>query len=89
MFIPDPGYTIFSIPDLGSRVTKISDPGSGSASKNLTIKAVSKPLGKIIWDVLLFIPDPDFFPSRIPDPGVKKSPDPDPQHWLVRYVPFS
>jgi hypothetical protein len=26
-----------------------------------------------------------FYPSRIPDPGVKKAPDPDPQHWyLVR-----
>ncbi len=24
----------------------------------------------------MFIPDLDFFPSRIPDPGVKKSPDP-------------
>jgi hypothetical protein len=22
------------------------------------------------------IPDPDFYPSRIPDPGVKKAPDP-------------
>ena len=39
---------------------------------------------------MLFIPDPDagFLPSRIPDPGVKKAPnpgsqipDPDPQHW--------
>jgi hypothetical protein len=41
MFIPDP---IISIPDLGSRilnpgyrVDKIPDPGSGSASKNLSI----------------------------------------------------
>ncbi len=24
----------------------------------------------------LFIPDPDFYPSRIPDPGVKMAPDP-------------
>ncbi len=24
-----------------------------------------------------------FYPSRIPDPGVKKAPDPDPQHWLL------
>ncbi len=34
------------------------------------------------------IPDPGswiwiFFPSRIPDPGVKKSPDLDPQHWFL------
>jgi hypothetical protein len=31
------------------------------------------------------IPDPDltFYPSRIPDLGVEKAPDPDPQHWKV------
>jgi hypothetical protein len=34
MFIPDPN---FSKPDLGSRVKKISNPGFGSASKNLII----------------------------------------------------
>ncbi len=27
-------------------------------------------------------PDPDFFPSRILDPGLRKAPDPDPQHFL-------
>jgi hypothetical protein len=32
MFIPDPN---FSIPDTGSRVKKIPDPGSGSALKDL------------------------------------------------------
>ncbi len=26
-----------------------------------------------------------FYPSRIPDPGVKKAPDPDPQHWCQCY----
>ncbi len=25
-----------------------------------------------------------FYPSRILDPGVKKAPDPDPQHWFRR-----
>ncbi len=42
-----------------------------------------------IW-FRLFMPDPDpgFLPisdsgSRIPDLGVKKAPDPDPQHWYV------
>jgi hypothetical protein len=39
MFIPDPN---FSIRDPGSRVKKIPDPGSGSASNNLTQKIVSK-----------------------------------------------
>jgi hypothetical protein len=35
-----------------------------------------------------FIPDPDptIAPSRIPDPGGKKAPDPDPQHWFARTV---
>ncbi len=36
----------------------------------------------------MFIPDPDLnvllYPSRIPDPGVKKAPDPDLQHCFVR-----
>jgi hypothetical protein len=49
-----------SIPDPGSRVKKIPDPGSGSASKNLRIfnpKFFSK----------LSDPDLDFLP--IPEPG--------------------
>jgi hypothetical protein len=34
----------------------------------------------------LLIPDPDptIAPSRIPDPGGKKAPDPDPQHWSAK-----
>ena len=28
------------------------------------------------------IRDPEKNLFRIPDPGVKKAPDPDPQHWL-------
>jgi hypothetical protein len=60
-------------------------PGSASASKNssfLTQKIVYK-LSEL-WS-RMFLPDPDlyFYPSRIPDPGVKKAPDPDPQHWVV------
>jgi hypothetical protein len=27
-----------------------------------------------------------FYPSRIPDPGVKKAPDPDPQHCTGTFV---
>jgi hypothetical protein len=32
----------------------------------------------------MFIPDPDYFPSLIQDPAVKKAPDPGSglQHWL-------
>jgi hypothetical protein len=84
--IPDPN---FSIPDPGSKRFRIQgkkDPGSGCASKNLSIfnPAVSK-LSKMIWHV-----NPGsgfFFPSRIRirDTGVEKTPDsripdPDPQH---------
>jgi hypothetical protein len=55
MFIPDPGSE-FSIPDPGSRVKKIPDPGFGSASKNLSIfnpKIVSKlsEIGNMIRDI--------------------------------------
>ncbi len=60
----------------GSRVHKIPDPGSASESKNFSIfnpENCFSALGKIIWDV-----HPGsrsgFFP--IPDPGVKKAPDP-------------
>jgi hypothetical protein len=73
MFIPDPN---FSIPDPISMVKKIS--GSGCASKNLIIltqKNVSK-LSK--YDagcssrILILI----FYPSWVPDPAIKKAPDP-------------
>ncbi len=70
MFIPDPGSKRFL------------DLGSASASNNfsiLTQKIVSK-LSEILS--VMFIPDPDpgsgimvFYPSRIPNPGVKKAPD--------------
>jgi hypothetical protein len=62
----------------GSKVEKIPDPGSGSASKNFVFlpkklfpSSQKNDLG---------------CSSRIPDPGVKKhripDPDPDPQHCL-------
>ncbi len=64
----------FSIPDPGSRVKKITDPGSGSASKNLSIlnlKTVSKLSEKLSG---MFIPDLElnFFVSRIPHPDPQK-----------------
>jgi hypothetical protein len=71
MFIPDPGYEFF-YPRSG--VKKIPDPGSESASKNLSIfnpKICFQALGKMIWDVH---PGSGFFP--IPDPWVKKAPEP-------------
>ncbi len=75
MFIPDPN---FSIPGPGSRIKKIPDPGSGSASKNLSIFSPKNcfKLSKI-WSGM-FIPDSDLdlYPSRIADPGVKKAPNP-------------
>jgi hypothetical protein len=58
----------------GSRVKKISDPGSESASKNFRPKTVSKLSEKLSG---LFVPDPDFFP-RILDLGIKKHRIPDP-----------
>ncbi len=67
MFIPDPN---FSIPDPGSRVKNISDPGSGSASKNLSIFLTQKIVSKLseIWS-RMFSPDPDLHFLPIPDPG--------------------
>ncbi len=69
------------------RIKKISAPGSGSASKNY---------GKYSLPLKLFLSswkyDPDcssririliFYPSRIPDPGVKKQRILDPQHCFL------
>jgi hypothetical protein len=76
MFIPDP--TFFHP---GSRIRTVSIPDPGSASKyfNLTPKKTKK------WFLSSRKYDPGcssrirmltFSPSRIPDPGVKKAPDP-------------
>jgi hypothetical protein len=76
MFIPD---QIFSIPD----------PGSGSASKNLSFFNPKLLLSSRKCDpgCSSRIPDPDldfFYPSRIPEPGVKKAaPDPGSATLLV------
>ncbi len=54
-----------SIPDPEFRVAKIPEPGSKSTSKNfsiLTLLTVSKLSEKLSG---MFIPDPDFFPSKI------------------------
>jgi len=50
-----------------------------------THKIVTK-LSKIwVWDPGSGIRDPGSGKNlfRIPDPGVKKAPDPDPQHWFL------
>jgi hypothetical protein len=86
MFILDPGSKVFHH---GSQILHQKDPGSGLASKNLSIfkpKTVSQ-LPEIGFG--MFIPDPNFSHTGsqiwIPDPGVKKPkkkliPDPYPQH---------
>jgi hypothetical protein len=82
MLIPDSGTDFFP--------SRIPDPNCfhpGSASKNLSIltpKNGFKALGNMI---LVVHPESririlTFYPSRILDPGVKKAPDPDPQHWI-------
>jgi hypothetical protein len=79
----DPTNIFFSVAESGN-FSRIPDPtffyiGSGSASKNLSIFLTQKTdtkFSKIRSG--MFIPDFDFFPSRIPDhPGAKKAPDPE------------
>jgi hypothetical protein len=68
MFIQDPGFVFFHP---GSRVNKIPDPAPHVGQRIFVSLALKTVLGKIIWDV-----HPGsgfFFPSQIPDPGVKKS----------------
>jgi hypothetical protein len=72
----DPGSEFFH-PE--SRVKKIPDLGSGSASKNLSIfdpNNCFQALGNMIRDVHpgSRIQVLVFYPSRVPDSGVKKAP---------------
>jgi hypothetical protein len=87
MFIPDP---TFSIPDPGSDIfhpgseffpSRIPDPNffhPGSVSKNLSIKLKKGFLSSRKYDpgCSSRIRILTFYPSQIPDPGVKKAPDP-------------
>ncbi len=75
MFIPDPN---FSHLDRGSRVEKIPDPGSRSVPREFIVVTEFFLLsfrkydpGCSFWIRILIL-----YPSRIPDPGVKKAPDP-------------
>jgi hypothetical protein len=72
MFIPD--RTFFHP---GSELSPSRIPDPKSSSKNLSILTPKK-AKKWFLSSGLFIPDPDadFLPSWIPDPGVKKAPDP-------------
>ncbi len=78
MFIPDPGSWFLPIPDPGSRIPdpKIATKERGEKkfdviSFYIATKIVTK-LSKVwVWD-----PGSGKNLSRIPDPGVKKAPDP-------------
>ncbi len=65
----------FSIPDPGSMVKKIPDPGSGFASKSLSI---FNP--KVVFSSRKYDPGCS---SGIPDP------DPDPLHWCKVVIKVS
>ncbi len=76
MFIPDP--TFFHP---GSRIRTVSITDPGSASKNLSILTPKKWF--LTLENMIRIVHPGsriqmltFYPSWIPDPGVKKAPDP-------------
>ncbi len=78
---PGSRIRLFSIQDPGSRIRTVSISDPGSASKNLSVLTQKKWfLSSRKYDpgCSSRIPDPDadFYPSRIPDPGVKKAPDP-------------
>ncbi len=94
----DQNCDFFSVADPGclSRIRFFSILDPGSASKNLSIltqKMASK-LSEMWFG--LFIQDPDGYGSWLftlpgsrisnQDPGVKKAPDPGPQHWIFLFV---
>ncbi len=66
MFIPDPGSWIRIFL---SRIQCLKDPGSGSALKSFCILTQKLILSSRKNDLVCSfrIPDPDFFPSRIPN----------------------
>ncbi len=81
---PDPGFDFFHP---GSRLQGWQDPGPGSASKNLS--NFNPKTNTKFQGCSSRIPDPDFFLSRILDPGVKKAPDPGRLEYRNEYLePF-
>jgi hypothetical protein len=100
---PGSRIRLFSIPipDLnclhpGSRIRTVSIPDPGSSSKNLSILTQKKAkkwfLSSKKYDpgCSSRIPDPDadFLPSQIPDPGVKKAPNPGSGSATLRKKPI-
>ncbi len=104
--ILDPGFKFFPswIPDPGSEFfpSRILDPGCRTKNLSILTKKMVSQLSEI-WSgfsIQIRIPDldPDFLPipdpdpgSQIPNPGIKKAPDPwsqipdrDSQHWRFR-----
>jgi hypothetical protein len=86
MFIPEPWDPNFSIldpgywiPDPGSRRFGIPETDPLQRIKELlTLKLfLSSRKNNLGHSSRSRILDPDFFPSQIPDPGVKKAPDPE------------
>ncbi len=78
MFIPEPN---FSTPDPGSKRFRIPDPGSASRNTGISVfnpKKCFSAIGNMISDVhpRIRIPIPGSWFLPIPDPGVKKAPDP-------------
>jgi hypothetical protein len=82
---------LINVADLGcvSRIRFISipNPGSDFFPSRIRIKEFLYLTQKLffklseIWSGLFILdPDPDFL--TIPDPGVKKAPEPDPEHWF-------
>ncbi len=81
-------FANFSIPDPESKRPRIRIRSTElTRSKSIfNLKNFLPSFRKYDSGPLTWIPDPDFFPSRVRIliPGVKKHwiPDPDPQHWL-------
>ncbi len=64
--IPDP---IFSIPDPGSRVKKIPEPRSGSASASKNVSILTQNIVSKLSEIVSKIFIPDLGVNKAPDPG--------------------
>ncbi len=70
-FIPDPNFSI-------------KDPESSSNNLCILIQKIVFKLSEIWSRFFILDPDPDFLP--IPDPGVKKAPDPISGFATLKYI---
>ena len=81
--IPDP---TFFHPGSRIRTVSIPDPGSSSKKQKNGFQALKNKIRVVHPRSRVPDPDADFFPSSIPDPGVKKVPNPESGSATLHFI---